>query len=156
MTNTRPWAPVAAAIVALVGVDLAIKRSAVMFLAEAPVDLPGALDLELSYNSGTAFGLFSNVPSIVLSIVVFAFVIAVLNLWLAHRAPTGAVVLVVAGGLANAIDRLEGGSVVDMVHTGWWPNFNVADIFINTGIAYWIISTLPRHATDAGDDASEP
>jgi len=100
------------------------------------------VDLRLAYNSGTAFGLFSNVPTIVVAIVVLAFVTAVFNMWRTHRAQTVPIVLIIAGGLANTIDRFQAGSVVDMVHTGWWPTFNLADIFITTGIACWIITTL--------------
>ena len=27
-----------------------------------------------------------------------------------------------------------------MLHTGWWPTFNIADIYITTGIAWWAIT----------------
>ncbi|WP_051063246.1 signal peptidase II [Ilumatobacter nonamiensis] len=142
----RPWAPVAAAIVALAGVDLVSKRWATAALADAPVELPGPVDLQLAYNSGTAFGLFSQIPTIAVSIVVIAFLIAVLKVWGTHRAPTVPVVLIVAGGLANTLDRFEAGSVVDMLHTGWWPTFNLADVFITIGVAYWIIASRPLRA----------
>ena len=149
MTKRRPWAPLTAAIAALVGIDLATKRWAVTALSDAPVELPGPVDLQLAYNSGTAFGLFSSIPPAVVSIVVLALVGAVLNLWRTDRAPTFPIVLIVAGGVANSIDRFEGGSVVDMIHTGWWPTFNVADVFINTGVACWIAMTLWRTDTAA-------
>ena len=138
----RPWAPAVAAVIALAGVDLATKKWAVTALYEAPIRLPGPVDLQLAYNSGTAFGLFSEVPTIIISIVVLAFVVVVFNLWRTHRAPTVPVVLIVAGGLANAIDRFEAGSVVDMIHTGWWPTFNLADVFITVGVASWIIAAI--------------
>lgn len=38
--------------------------------------------------------------------------------------------LVVGGALANVVDRLVGGSVVDVFDLGWWPTFNVADVCI--------------------------
>lgn len=149
MTKRRSSAPVIAVIAVLVCTDLATKRWAVAALSEAPVELPGPVDLQLAYNSGTAFGLFSNIPPTVVSIVVLAFVGAVLNLWRTHRAPTIPTVLIVAGGLANSIDRFEAGSVVDMIHTGWWPTFNVADIFINAGVACWIAKELFHSDTAA-------
>lgn len=142
MTTRRPWAPLTAAIAALAGFDLATKLWAAAALSDTPVELPGPVDLQLVYNSGTAFGLFSKVPPLVVSIVVLALVGAVVNLWRTGRAPTFPIVLIVAGGLANSIDRFEGGSVVDMIHTGWWPTFNLADVFINVGVASWIAMTL--------------
>jgi signal peptidase II len=153
MTDKRHLAPLVGGIAALTAIDLASKRWAVAALSDAPIKLPGPVDLQLTYNSGTAFGLFSNVPTILLSIVTFAFLVVVLNMWRTQRAPTIPVVLIVAGGLANIIDRLEAGSVVDILHTGWWPNFNLADTFITIGVAWWIITTLT--STNTIDDPTD-
>lgn len=129
-------------VVVLVAVDLASKVWAVGNLDDAPVVLPGPVDLQLGYNSGTAFGLFSNVPSLVIVVVTSAVAAALARAWWRGRTPTGPVALIIAGAVANAIDRVEGGSVVDMLHTGWWPTFNVADVYITTGVVGWaVIST---------------
>jgi signal peptidase II len=29
-----------------------------------------------------------------------------------------------------------------MFHTGWWPTFNLADVFITIGVAWWIGATI--------------
>ena len=142
MTDPRPLAAFIAATVSLVVIDRSTKWWAVNALSDSPRELPGPVDLQLAYNSGTAFGLFSDLPTIVISTITIAFVIIVVNMWRTHRAPTAPVALIGAGGIANVIDRLESGSVVDMLHTGWWPTFNLADIYITTGVIWWIITTI--------------
>ena len=101
--------------------------------------------------------MFSNLPTVVISIVTVVFLIVVVNLWRTRRAPTVPVALIVAGGIANVVDRLEAGSVVDMLHTGWWPTFNLADIYITTGVTWWIISMIrsPDNARDSATCAAE-
>lgn len=156
MTNTRRVAPFVAAIAALTAVDLATKWWAVSVLSDGPRELPGPIDLQLSYNTGTAFGMFSNFPVIVVSTVTAALVAVVVNMWRTNHAPTTPVVLVAAGGLANVVDRVEGGGVVDMLYTGWWPTFNLADIFIITGIALWIATTIDSSDNNAAEPRPAP
>lgn len=151
MTSPRPLPAFTAATASLAVIDLATKWWAVGALSDGRREMPGPVDLQLAYNSGTAFGLFSNLPATVISIITIAFVLVVVNMWRTHRAPTIPVALIVAGGIANVIDRLEAGSVVDMLHTGWWPTFNLADVYITTGVTVWIITTIrpPDNATDS-------
>lgn len=47
-------------------------------------------------------------------------------------APAG---LIAGGALANVADRATGGTVVDFLDIGRWPTFNLADVFLLTGIA---------------------
>ncbi len=145
-----------AGIVALVAIDLASKFWAVATLDDAPIELPGPLDLQLGYNSGTAFGLFSNVPSLLIVIVTSAVAVALLRAWWHGRTQTGPAALIIAGAVANAIDRLEAGSVVDMLHTGWWPTFNIADIYITTGVAWWaIVSARSDRSASVATDSTD-
>lgn len=145
-----------AGIVALVAIDLASKFWAVKGLDDGPVELPGPVDLQLGYNRGTAFGLFSNVPTLLIVVVTSGVAIALIRAWWRGRTPTGPVALIIAGAVANAIDRLEAGSVVDMLHTGWWPTFNIADIYITTGVAWWaIISTRSERQASSTADPTE-
>ena len=44
--------------------------------------------------------------------------------------------------MANVADRAQGGTVVDMLYTGWWPTFNVADIAIVCGGIALVITGL--------------
>jgi signal peptidase II len=56
------------------------------------------------------------------------------------------IVLVIAGALGNAIDRVVHGAVVDFLDfhvAGWhWPAFNVADSSIVVGAALLILDGL--------------
>ena len=140
MTNTR-LIPFTIAIASLTAIDLATKWWAVTALSDDTRQLPGPVDLRLHYNRGTAFGLFSDLPAVIISIATVCFITVLVRMWLSERAPGGPVALIVAGGLANVIDRVEGGGVVDMLHTGWWPTFNLADVFITVGVAWWISAT---------------
>ena len=46
------------------------------------------------------------------------------------------------GAVGNFLDRLDGGGVVDYLHTGWFPTFNLADVFVTTGAGLLILGTL--------------
>jgi len=153
MTDASRIVRFSTGLVTLAALDLVTKRWAVSALSDGPRHLPGPIDLQLSYNSGTAFGLFSGLPSTVVSAVTAAFVVVVLNMWRVGNAPTTPALLVGAGGLANVVDRIQGGGVVDMLHTGWWPTFNLADIFITAGVAWWMAATV---SSSNDDNQSEP
>lgn len=127
-------------IAALTTIDLATKIWATATLDDRPITLPGPIDLQLSYNNGTAFGLFANIPPLLITAATLTIALALLRAAWNGRTPTGPAAFIIAGALANTIDRLEAGSVVDMLHTGWWPTFNVADIFITTGVAWWAVT----------------
>lgn len=51
------------------------------------------------------------------------------------------VILIVAGGLSNLIDRFVRGGVVDFINLKFWPSFNVADVIITAGVI-WLIYLL--------------
>lgn len=49
-------------------------------------------------------------------------------------------VLLIAGGVGNLYDRVYYGAVVDWIHPlSWFAWFNLADVFINLGLAIIII-----------------
>lgn len=49
---------------------------------------------------------------------------------------------ILGGGMANIIDRLHDGYVTDMIQIGTFPIFNVADVYINVGVALVLIAAL--------------
>lgn len=111
--------------------DLLTKVIGSAVLTGSPVDLPGPLDLRLVHNTGVAFGVGSALPAG--AMVALTAAVAVVVAVLAARGALGsplAAGLVVGGALANVVDRLVGGSVVDVFDLGWWPTFNVADVCI--------------------------
>jgi signal peptidase II len=42
---------------------------------------------------------------------------------------------ILAGAIGNVVDRAGDGRVSDYLHTGWWPTFNHADVYITLGAA---------------------
>ena len=48
-------------------------------------------------------------------------------------------ILVISGAISNLLDRLYNGCVIDFIDLRIWPVFNLADIFICTGVFFLII-----------------
>lgn len=121
-------------------VDLASKVAASALLPGRLVDLPGPLDLRLVYNPGVAFGVGNAMPAWLLltltgTVVAFLAVAA----WRGAFASLAGAGLVLGGAIANLADRLQAGTVVDMLHLGWWPTFNLADVWITCGAALLVL-----------------
>jgi signal peptidase II len=128
--------------------DLLTKVIGSAVLAGSPVDLPGPLDLRLVHNTGVAFGVGSALPAG--AMVALTAAVAVVVAVLAARGALGsplAAGLVGGGALANVVDRLAGGSVVDVFDLGWWPTFNVADVCITVGAGLLALSAWRAEPT---------
>ena len=133
----RGWMPVAAAVVV---VDLLTKLWAVENLQDRDIDLFWTLRLNLSFNTGMAFGQGQDWgPDIGANAMV---VIVVLLLGLRReggRLTEVAVGLIIGGAVGNVIDRLFRspgwlrGGVVDFIDFQWFPIFNIADMAITIG-----------------------
>ena len=141
-------------IIALVVVvlDQLTKFLAVAYLAKGPVELiPGHFNLVLVYNTGAAFGVFSNFAHSHWFLVAATLVAIAVALWIAFgpggRRPSVrlCIGLVIGGGVGNLIDRLRIGRVVDFADFyigNWhWPAFNIADVAISLGGIYlaWLL-----------------
>ena len=133
----------------LEGLDLPALRNLALFEAG-----PFGIDLTMVWNRGVTFGLltsFGDSSYLLLAAVALAVVIA-LVVWL-RRAESRLVAIslgaIVGGALANVIDRLRFGAVIDFIHAhigDWsWYVFNLADAAIVCGVAALVIdSLLPR------------
>ncbi len=155
-SRTRRLALALAVAGVVVVVDQVTKSEAEAHL-HRPVHLLGPLGLGLSYNSGSAFSLFSGHAPVLAAVAVA--LIAVLA-WAAFRAPGPgvaiAVGLVLGGALGNLVDRVargHGGAVVDFVTLTHWPTFNVADSCITVGVV--LLAVLLWRGRTSGD-ASRP
>lgn len=138
-------------------VDLGAKAVAERGLGDGrTVDL-GPLALQLAHNSGAAFSLGSGLPSWVVVTVtgLLTGVIAVIT-WravaTASRLLPAGLAAVLAGATANLVDRAGDGRVTDYLHTGWWPTFNLADVWITTGAAVAVLASL--RSDRSADEAS--
>lgn len=142
-------------------VDLGAKAVAERSLGDGrSVDL-GPLALQLTHNSGAAFSLGSGLPSWVVVAVtaLLTGVIAVIT-WRAVTStsrllPVG-LAAVLAGAAANVVDRAGDGRVTDYLHTGWWPTFNLADVWITLGAAVAILASLRSDRAEEDAPRSAP
>ncbi len=117
-----------------------------------PVHLLGPLGLDMQYNSGTAFSLFTGARWWLVPVTAL---LAAALVWLAWRARSLMAAvgygLVLGGAVGNLADRLVGahrGDVADFVTLSHWPTFNVADACITVGIvvvaAGWLAGGADR------------
>ena len=106
-------------------------------LTDGPDHLFGPFSLALTYNTGIAFSLLSGwTLPIVIGAVVLVGLVAYLGYGVRTIPAAAGVGLVLGGATGNLCDRLirgRGGAVVDFIHTGFWPTFNVADSSITIG-----------------------
>jgi signal peptidase II len=134
-------APVTLAVAgAVVAVDQLTKWWAVSTLDDRNIDLFWTLRLNLSYNTGMAFGQGRGMGPI---IGVLAMVIIVALLLSLRRGSSRLIDvsmgLVIGGAAGNLIDRVVRdpgwlrGAVIDFVDFQWFPIFNVADMGITIG-----------------------
>ncbi len=139
----------AASVAAVVVVaDQVTKDLAVDHLATAPVHLFGPVGLVLEYNTGVAFslGAGSGWP-VALAAAGLVAVLLALARSARSRAASTALGLVLGGALGNLADRLVGGhhgAVVDFVHVGAWPTFNLADAAVVVGCVLLAVHLLRR------------
>lgn len=147
---SRPWRRRGGLLIGallLAGADLFIKAQAEAGLSRGEVIETPLLTIKLLYNTGVAFSLGSALPTAVIVAGTGAIIAALLT-WLAVNAPkmprtalTGGT-LVAGGAIGNFIDRLDGRGVVDYLHSGWFPTFNLADVFVTVGTAVLVLGML--------------
>ncbi|MFC9543026.1 signal peptidase II, partial [Streptomyces sp. NPDC056956] len=131
----RIWLLVTAGVLA--GIDLGAKAWAQKALMDAPIEA-WPVNLQLAFNPGMAFSFAADAPAGVV-ITVAGLITTALAVWAWRIAPTArlawraAIASVLGGAVANVIDRAGDGVVTDYLHTGWWPTFNLADVFIVCG-----------------------
>jgi signal peptidase II len=140
----------ASALIALgIAVDQLTKVWAQARLPGSPVEvLANTLSLVYVENRNAAFGFGGFVPDAARKWVLLAltgtltiglFVAMLRSPDLASRLGFG---ITVAGALGNIIDRARLGYVIDFIYWyRWfqWPNFNVADILVCTGIGVLVV-----------------
>jgi signal peptidase II len=111
--------------------------------------IDGFWEHRLSFNSGSAFGLFSSREGarVFLTVVGIAAVFGML--WMMRKARPDqralhwALALVAGGAIGNLIDRVYFGVVTDMVlwryKTREWPVFNIADVALVAGVGLMFV-----------------
>ena len=109
--------------------------------------LPGILEFVYVENTGAAFNILSGRIGF-LSIISVVFTVGVIWYMISKKPQNKmlriSLMLLAAGALGNAIDRIFRGYVVDFIKTVFieFPVFNIADIAITCGAALLIIYLL--------------
>jgi signal peptidase II len=139
-------------VLGVVALDQLSKLWAVRDLADGPITVIGDdIGFALTRNTGSAFSLFQAFTPL---LAIVAIGVAVLLVRAVRRTRDPLMViglsLVLGGALGNLVDRLVRspgflkGAVVDFVHVGSFPTFNVADSAITVGaiiIVIWAVRT---------------
>ena len=147
-----------AVILVLVGADQLTKYLVLTHLADGSkmTVLPDLLQFRFAANTGAAFSLFNGktwLLSVVTAAILFgaAFVLVrglrntgTENRIRSSRAEQWALILIIAGGLGNLIDRIFRGYVVDFIEVLFmkFAVFNFADCCVTIGAAVLIVSLL--------------
>jgi len=144
------WAAVLAAS------DLVVKAMAEALLSTGATTDLGPINIRLLYNLGVAFSLGADLaPWIVIAAT--GLIIAALTWYTVSTAPSmtglsrAGSALLLGGATGNFIDRLDGHGVVDYLHSGWFPTFNLADVFVTTGVALLVMGTILSPRAGTGD-----
>ena len=105
------------------------------------------LNINLIWNDGIAFGLFSFEKNFLYNfLTVFILIIILLIAYMVKKnegLKKYSLLMVLGGALGNVFDRLLNKSVPDFIdfHIGnfHWFIFNIADVFITTGVIFMIL-----------------
>ena len=140
---------VAGIIVALIVLDQLVKAYVVQNIALGEIKswIPNLVSLTYLQNRGAAFSMLQDQQWF---FALITFVVMGVAVWYLHKhiedswwLVTG-LVLIIAGGLGNFIDRISQGFVVDMFHLDFinFAIFNVADSYLTVGVIVLVLAML--------------
>jgi signal peptidase II len=109
---------------------------------EMNVNVASFLNLNLIWNEGIAFGLFSFDQKFYYNLLtIFIFLIILVIIWLMFKSKgfeKFSYIMIIGGSLGNIFDRIYYSAVPDFIDIYFnnfhWFIFNVADIFISLGV----------------------
>ena len=127
------------------GIDRVSKFLVIKFAGinnQLNINVTQFLDINLIWNEGIAFGLFSfdqNIYYNLLTIFIFIIILVIIYLMFkSHGWEKFGYLLIVGGSLGNIFDRVYYSAVPDFIDIYFnnfhWFIFNVADIFITMGV----------------------
>ena len=119
---------------------------------EMYVNVTSFLDINLIWNEGIAFGLFSFNNELYYNLLtIFILLIILIIVFLMFKSKSFeklCFIMIIGGSLGNLFDRIYYSAVPDFIdfHIGnfHWFTFNVADIFITLGIIGLLLVELTR------------
>lgn len=148
-------------IAALVAADQGIKlwASSVLQPVTAMPVIPGIVELRFVLNDGMAFSMLSGKQGFLIGVTSLALCVVAYLLFtekMFGRVGNAGLLLVLAGGIGNLIDRALNGVVVDYINLLFmrFAVFNFADICVCVGVALWVLVIFldEVHADDAAKE----
>lgn len=150
MTTTRRFALLTYVVAGTVVIlDQLTKAwiAAVLGAGQPPITIvPGVLELIYRLNTGMAFSLLLDAPSLLTVVAAAASVALIVVTWRLRQPgwwTNLALALLLGGAVGNLIDRLRIGAVIDFVYFRPinFPAFNVADSALTVGVilAAWVM-----------------
>ena len=140
---------VAGIIAALIVLDQLVKAYVVQNIALGEIKswIPNLVSLTYLQNRGAAFSMLQDQQWF---FAVITLVVMVGAIWYLHKHIEDSLwivfglVLIIAGGLGNFIDRISQGFVVDMFHLDFinFAIFNVADSYLTVGVVVLLLAML--------------
>ena len=133
-------------IAALVAADQGIKlwASSVLQPVTAMPVIPGIVELRFVLNDGMAFSMLSGKQGFLIGVTSLALCVVAYLLFtekMFGRVGNAGLLLVLAGGIGNLIDRALNGVVVDYINLLFmrFAVFNFADICVCVGVGLWVL-----------------
>lgn len=117
----------------LLGLDMFSKFLALKYLSKPFEVIPGVLKLAFSQNTGVAFSIpIPNATMVIATPILIALIAWFLKRHIDFRSKIAkaTLILIIAGGTGNFIDRLARGAVTDFLDFSFWPSFNLADSYL--------------------------
>ncbi len=142
--NLRAAAPVFVILFALI----ALSRHLVDIYTGDGVIVRGLVSLRVSRNAGASFGLLSGAPVLAaaLGIAALAALAGYILFGRLSAFQAGCLASALAGGAANAYERLARGFVTDWIKLDFipFPAFNLADACVTLGLVLFCVSYIFR------------
>ena len=140
----------------LVSIDIISKRIVFNFIDLYNfIPIFFFLDLTHIHNFGVSFGFLSGYVSSWLLVIIGLFVVAFIYYLMVSSKDLleqWGLFVIISGALANILDRMINGYVIDFIYFNfnnyYWPAFNFADIYISIGILMVIINIIIKFITN--------
>jgi signal peptidase II len=160
----RPPLAALVAIVLVIVADQVAKAFVVTNADRLPASVLGPVKLEIVHNTGVSFSLFPGRTGFTIALVSLVIAVVAVLLFTLPRPYAVPISLILAGSIANLIDRVRWGYVIDYVAIWHWPRFNVADFAIVLGAVLVVLVALvqtarppaPSSGPAGGEDGAGP
>ena len=134
----------------IAALDLYIKYLIRTYNIQETVIIENFLTIDLTYNTGIAFGLFSEYTLVTyfFSVIVFSWLIFQFRNVKQNTIEFYSLILILGGAIGNLGERgwnlifNNNGKVTDFVELLFIPSFNLADTYITFGICFLLFSEI--------------